>query len=86
MNSESGQKETPGPLNRKRSRKGSRGARSQNVRIFTTDQTDFRKNSDFGFDPCRIRTQLSPSKPAGPLSKDTLSLGGSFFLGKEVSP
>ena len=29
MRSESGQKETPGPLNRKRSRKGSRGQQGQ---------------------------------------------------------
>ena len=86
MAGESGQKETPGPLNCKQSRKGSRGQRRQDVCVCPTDQTDFRKVSDFRFDSFRIWNHVSSSKPAGPLSQDTLSLGGSFFFRKGVSP
>lgn len=86
MASKSGQKETPGPLNCKQSRKGSRGQQRQVVCVRPTDQTNFLENSKFRFDPCRIRVQPSCSKPAGPLLQNTLSLGGSFFSRKEDSP
>lgn len=39
MRSESGQKETPGPLNRKRPRKGSRGQRAECASIMLPRQT-----------------------------------------------
>ena len=40
----------------------------------------------FPFDGALFPIQLALSKPTGPLSQDTLSLGGSFFFGEEVFP
>jgi len=41
MLAESAQKETPGPLNRKRSRKGSRGQREEHALTGRAGQPDF---------------------------------------------
>ena len=84
MASELGQKETPGPLNCKQPRMGSRGQPTQNVCGNPKDQTHFRQVSDFRFDSIRICPHIFFSKPAGPLSQDMLSLGGSFFLGRRL--
>jgi hypothetical protein len=83
MAAKSGQKETPAPICRKRPRKGIRGEReffTLHFSLFPTEKSVFR------FDPSRIWTKASTSKPAGPLSQDTLSHGGSFFFRKEVFP
>jgi hypothetical protein len=82
MAAKSRQKKTA-PICRKRLRKEIRGERelfTLHFSLFPTEKSVFR------FDPSRIWTKASPSKPAGPLSQDTLSLGGSFFFGKEVFP
>lgn len=73
------QKETPGPLNRKRPRKGSRGQRGHSYPACLSDQS---ANSAYRIDATATHRQISSSKPAGPLSQDTLSLGGSFFAAR----
>jgi hypothetical protein len=87
MRSESGQKETPAPVTVAKGGRGSSGVDADKwPATVSSCQTAYRENSCFRFDLCRILTQVFPSKPAGPLSQDTLSLGGSFFFRKEVSP
>ena len=73
------QKETPGLLNRKRPRKGSRGQRTGSYPACLTDQS---ANSAYRIDETATHCPISSSKPAGPLSRDTRSLGGSFFAAR----
>jgi hypothetical protein len=81
MRSDSFQKRNPGSWHRRVGReKDTRGQRREYACTCLTGQTGLQKNSYFRFDPCLIRTQVSFSKPAGPLSQDMLSLGGSFFV------
>lgn len=90
MHFESRQKETLNPIGRKRLRKGARGVDAKSGTTRQADPMDHHfdqeKKSNFRFDSYRLWAQVSPSKPAGPLSQDMLSLGGSFFSRKEVSP
>ncbi len=82
MPSEPFQKETPDPAPSQGRGKGTQGAERKQVSIPIITQTSFqKKNLDIRFDLCRVPDQLFHSKPAGPLSQDMLSLGGSFFSG-----
>lgn len=73
MDSEPAQKETPGPLNRKRPRKGSRGQRCQG-----TQRSAFRPagNCRSSLDVQQRANHLALCTAAGPLSADMSSLGG----------
>ena len=79
MHTESRQKETPVPICRKRLRKGFRGQRGDLYPACLGVQS---ANSAYWIDATATHRLLSTSKPGGRLSRDTLSLGGSFFAAR----
>jgi hypothetical protein len=86
MSPETLQKETMAPARSRRVEEGHPECKEEPRQHTPNPSERFSKNLDIRFDLCRFPNQLFESKPAGPLSQDMLSLGGSFFFRREVFP